>query len=107
MCLRPDYKFLNMLRRQFRENVPILGLTATATDHVLEDVKSMLGIPGALVFRAPFNRPNLFYEVVPKPSDQKIIDFLTDMLKNRFHNQSGIIYCFARKETEELADKLR
>lgn len=42
---RPDFKFLNVLKRQFRD-VPILGLTATATADVIDDIKSILGLPG-------------------------------------------------------------
>ena len=59
-----DYKFLGVMRRQF-PGVAILGLTATATSSVLQDVKKILGIEGCLVFRASFNRTNLFYEVRP------------------------------------------
>lgn len=50
------------MKRQFPE-VPILGLTATATTKVLEDVKKILNIPNCHLFKASFNRPNLFYEV--------------------------------------------
>ena len=57
-----DYKFLGIMKRQFPE-VPILGLTATATVNVLEDVKKILNIPACHLFKASFNRPNLYYEV--------------------------------------------
>lgn len=57
-----DYKFLGIMKRQFPE-VPILGLTATATTSVLEDVRKILNIEHCKIFRASFNRPNLFYEV--------------------------------------------
>jgi superfamily II DNA helicase RecQ len=50
------------MKRQFPKT-PIIGLTATATQDVIDDVIKMLGIPGALVFRAPLNRANLYYEV--------------------------------------------
>ncbi|CAJ0576392.1 unnamed protein product, partial [Mesorhabditis spiculigera] len=101
---RPDYKFLNVLKRQFKD-VPILGLTATATAAVLDDVKKMLGIPAALVFRSSFNRPNLKYEVFPKTVDGVMV--LAKLIKDRFDGQSGIVYCFSRKDTEETADSLR
>ncbi|CAJ0952835.1 unnamed protein product, partial [Mesorhabditis belari] len=100
---RPDYKFLNILKRQFK-SVPILGLTATATAAVLDDVKSMLGIPGAIVFRANFNRPNLQYEVVSKKTDG---ESLVSLIKCRFANETGIVYCFSRKDTEDMAQVLR
>lgn len=99
---------MNILRRQFPDGVPILGLTATATDHVLDDVKNMLGIPAAMIFRAPFNRPNLFYEICPKSSNNALLlKNLVEMIKSRFDRQSGIIYCYSRKDTEELAESLR
>ena len=58
-----DYKFLGVMRRQF-PGVPILGLTATATDDVIKDVQKILGIQGSILFKSSFNRPNLFYEVI-------------------------------------------
>jgi ATP-dependent DNA helicase Q1 len=59
---RPDYKYLGILKRQY-PSVPILGLTATATATVLQDVKKILQIPDCLVLKGSFNRTNLFYEV--------------------------------------------
>lgn len=62
---RPDYKILGILKRQFPD-VSILGLTATATTKVVDDVKKILGLQaGCVMFKASFNRPNLFYEVWP------------------------------------------
>ncbi|KAI1711382.1 DEAD/DEAH box helicase domain-containing protein [Ditylenchus destructor] len=104
---RPDYKFLNILKRQFK-GVPILGLTATATANVLEDVKATIGIQGATTLRASFNRPNLFYEVRPKPAGQKeTLEELARVIRQEFAKESGIIYCFSRKECEEVAQDLR
>ena len=57
-----DYKILGILKRQFSDT-PILGLTATATNSVLEDVKKILNIQGCMVYRASYNRANLYYEV--------------------------------------------
>uniref|UniRef100_A0A2R5LAI8 ATP-dependent DNA helicase n=1 Tax=Ornithodoros turicata TaxID=34597 RepID=A0A2R5LAI8_9ACAR len=104
---RPDYKFLSIMKRQF-PNVPILGLTATATSHIVADVQSMLGIEGCIVLRAPLDRPNLRYEIHPKPAAQKeSIKFVADIIRRRFRDQSGIVYCFSIKETEEVAAGLR
>ncbi|VDN00256.1 unnamed protein product [Thelazia callipaeda] len=104
---RPDFKFLNVLKRQFR-GVPLLGLTATATDDVIDDVRNMLGIPEAVIFRAGFNRPNLHYSVLQKPlSNVEFKNVLMKMLKTRFAKLSGIIYCFSRKDCEELTKYLR
>ena len=60
--LLADYKILGILKRQF-PNTPILGLTATATQRVLDDVKKILNLPHCLLFKASFNRANLYYEV--------------------------------------------
>ncbi|KAM3727768.1 putative ATP-dependent DNA helicase [Dirofilaria immitis] len=104
---RPDFKFLNILKRQF-QTVPLIGLTATATADVIDDVKNILGIPAAVVFRAGFNRQNLHYSVCQKPSsDDKFVDVLAELIKSRFAESSGIIYCFSRKECEELTKSLR
>lgn len=59
---RPDYKFLGVMRSLFPQ-VPIMGLTATSTSQVTEDCKKMLNLRNCLVFKSPFNRKNLFYEV--------------------------------------------
>ena len=60
---RPDYKILGILKRQFPK-VPLLGLTATASEKVLDDVKDILNLyESSIIFRASFNRPNLYYEV--------------------------------------------
>uniref|UniRef100_A0A7E4ZPW9 ATP-dependent DNA helicase n=1 Tax=Panagrellus redivivus TaxID=6233 RepID=A0A7E4ZPW9_PANRE len=104
---RPDYKFLHMLKKQLK-GVPVLGLTATATGNVLADVKAILGVETAIVFKAGFNRENLYYEVRPKPaSNDAVLEDLLELLKGRFKGQTGIVYCFSRKECEELAGELR
>lgn len=59
---RPDYKYLGTLKTIFPE-VPILGVTATATNKVILDIQKMLNLRQAIVLKAPFNRPNLYYHV--------------------------------------------
>ncbi|CEF63506.1 ATP-dependent DNA helicase Q1 [Strongyloides ratti] len=103
---RPDYKFLNILKRQF--GVPIIGLTATATSKVVDDIKDMLEIPRAIVFKAGFNRENLVYEVRDKPNslDEFVMEVVNE-IKENFKGQSGIIYCYSRKDCEDLNKKLK
>lgn len=99
---RPDYKILGILKRQF-PNAPILGLTATATAKVLADCQEILSLKQCLIFRASYNRSNLFYEVRTKPtSRQAHIDEMAQLIKTKFANQSGIVYCFSRKDTEQV-----
>ena len=86
---RPDYKILGILKRQF-PNAPILGLTATATAKVLADCQEILSLKHCLIFRASYNRSNLFYEVQAKPSSHKAhVDEMVQRIKTEFKNQSG------------------
>ena len=86
---RPDYKILGILKRQF-PTAPILGLTATASTKVLSECQNLLCIKKWLVFRASYNRPNLFYEIRPKPSSSRAqLNEITELIKSRFSKQSG------------------
>ena len=70
-------------------------------------MQKILNIRGSLVFNSPFNRPNLFYGVVEKPSEtEAVYELLADLLKNRYAGQSGIIYTFSIKDTETLVSEL-
>ncbi|MDA9992929.1 RecQ family ATP-dependent DNA helicase, partial [Flavobacteriaceae bacterium] len=100
---RPEYRNLKHIIKQI-DNVPVIGLTATATEKVQEDILKTLGISDATTFKASFNRPNLFYEVRPKTKDveKDIIRFV----KQR-QGKSGIIYCLSRKKVEEISQVLQ
>ena len=100
---RPEYRNLKHIIEQI-DNVPVIGLTATATEKVQEDILKTLGISDATTFKASFNRSNLFYEVRPKTKDveRDIIRFV----KQR-EGKSGIIYCLSRKKVEEIAQVLQ
>jgi ATP-dependent DNA helicase RecQ len=98
---RPEYRQLVDVRRRFPQAV-CLALTATATPRVRVDIKSSLGFSASNEFVASFNRDNLYIEVIPK-SDPAIQT--TNFLK-RFKDQSGIIYCFSRKQVDELSEGL-
>ncbi|XP_074660156.1 uncharacterized protein LOC141912708 isoform X2 [Tubulanus polymorphus] len=104
---RPDYKFLGILKRQF-PSAPILGLTATATSKVLDDIKTILNIPKCVIFQDSFNRPNLYYEIRPKSSNHKDnMEEMQKLIKTSFPNQSGIIYCLSQKDSEDVARDLQ
>lgn len=100
---RPDYKALGDVVRQF-PGIPIIALTATATQLVRADVRSNLGIESGRMFSQSFNRPNLSYEVLPK--GKGMVNIFADLIKQRYHRKSGIIYCLSRKNCEEVAKKL-
>ena len=101
---RPEYRNLRIILEQFNQRIPIIALTATATPKVQEDIMKNLRITDAKVFKASFNRPNLYYEVRPKTAqvDSDIIRFV-----KQNPNKSGIIYCLSRKRVEELAQTLQ
>ncbi len=101
---RPEYRNLRAIINRLGANIPIIALTATATPKVQEDIIKNLGMTDAKVFKASFNRPNLFYEVRPKTKnvDADIIRFV-----KQNEGKSGIIYCLSRKRVEELAQILQ
>lgn len=98
---RPEYRNLKYLRSKF-PGIPIIALTATATEKVRADIIRMLNLPAPHIFTSSFNRPNLSYEVLPKKDSFKTIVSLLDS----YAQKSVIIYCFSRKDTESLAEKL-
>ena len=101
---RPEYRNLKSIVERLGENIPIIGLTATATPKVQEDIIKNLGIGGAKLFKASFNRPNLFYEVRTKTENVEA-DIIRFVKQNS--GKSGIIYCLSRKKVEELAQALQ
>uniref|UniRef100_A0ABM5GDW1 ATP-dependent DNA helicase n=1 Tax=Pogona vitticeps TaxID=103695 RepID=A0ABM5GDW1_9SAUR len=104
---RPDYKLLGILKRQF-PNAPLIGLTATATSHVLRDAQKILCVLNCITFTASFNRPNLFYEVRQKPSTaQNFIEDIVKLISGRYKGLSGIIYCFSQKDAEQVTMNLQ
>ncbi|WP_111683878.1 DNA helicase RecQ [Winogradskyella tangerina] len=101
---RPEYRNLRHIIKRIGDNIPIVGLTATATPKVQEDILKSLGMTDAVTFKASFNRPNLYYEVRPKTKnvDADIIRFI-----KQNEGKSGIVYCLSRKRVEELAQVLQ
>lgn len=101
---RPEYRNLKSIVGRLGENIPIIGLTATATPKVQEDIVKNLGITDAVLFKASFNRPNLFYEVRTKTENIEA-DIIRFVKQNS--GKSGIIYCLSRKKVEALAQVLQ
>ncbi|MFY7666517.1 DNA helicase RecQ [Flavobacterium sp.] len=100
---RPEYRNLRHIIKQLGE-VPVIGLTATATPKVQEDILKNLDMTDAKTFKASFNRPNLFYDVRPKTKNVEadIIRFI-----RQYKGKSGIIYCLSRKKVEAIAQVLQ
>lgn len=101
---RPEYRNIKKIAEQIKQEIPIIALTATATEKVQDDIIKNLGMDRANIFKASFNRPNLYYEVRPK-TDNVIADITRFVKRNS--GKSGIIYCLARKKVEQLAETLR
>lgn len=99
---RPEYRQLKSLRKRY-PNIPVLALTATATDRVRADIIQQLGLKQPSIHLASFNRQNLYYEVRPK-SKQAYAELLELIRDNE---GSTIIYCLTRKKVEELTFKLQ
>ena len=98
---RPEYRQLASLRSHF-PGVPLMALTATATERVREDIVKHLGLSDPSVYVASFNRPNLNYRVMPKAgATEQLLDFVRKRPK-----ESGIVYCFSRKGAEGVAERL-
>src|SRR6184192_3943888 len=98
---RPEYRELKKLRTHLPD-VPIMALTATATERVRDDIIKQLKLRDPCCYVASFNRPNLTYRVVAKSSAyQQVLEFVRAR-----PNESGIVYCASRKSTDALAEKL-
>lgn len=99
---RPEYRRLRNIIEEIKY-APIIALTATATEKVQQDIMKNLGMTDARVFKASFNRPNLYYEVRPKKNvTAEIIKFVRSN-----EGKSGIVYCLSRKKVEEIAESLK
>lgn len=99
---RPEYSRLRSIIEAI-DRVPIIALTATATPKVQQDIQKNLGMTEANVFKASFNRSNLYYEVNPKLEvNSQIVKYI-----QQFKGKSGIVYCLSRKKVEEVAETLQ
>jgi ATP-dependent DNA helicase RecQ len=99
---RPEYRALRTIRNSYPQ-IPILALTASATERVRRDIVEMLGVSEAKSFIASFNRPNLSYRVIPRINPLKQIREILD----DHEDETGIIYCLSRDRTESVAKELK
>ena len=99
---RPEYRRIAPLRERFTD-VPFCAFTATATARVRDDIVAQLGLIRPAVHVASFDRANLTYRVLHAP---RSVDALLAWLRARPEDESGIVYCGSRANTEKLADAL-
>lgn len=103
---RPEYRKLRDMIDMINPELPIIALTATATPKVQDDIVKNLTLRNANIFIDSFNRPNLFYEIVPKSTKEQTMKSIVKFI-NTMKGKSGIIYTLNRKTTEELAETLQ
>jgi ATP-dependent DNA helicase RecQ len=102
---RPEYRKLRDMITEINPDLPIIALTATATPKVQDDIIKNLELKDPTTIVASFNRPNLYYEVVPKTSKTQVLKHMVRYI-SQVKGKSGIIYTLNRKTTEELAGML-
>jgi len=102
---RPEYRRLREMMEMINPEAPMIALTATATPKVQSDILRNLGLRNPQIYISSFNRPNLYYEILPKiKKEQTLTSIVRFISQNK--GKSGIIYTLNRKTTEELADML-
>ena len=103
---RPEYRQLFQLKQRYPQ-IPIIALTATATERVRSDIAQQLRLADPHIYVSSFNRQNLYYEVVQKT--KKPYAQLLEKIKHHQNTDedSGIIYCLSRKHVNEVTGKLQ
>lgn len=102
---RPEYRRLREMMIQINPDIPVIALTATATPKVQSDIVKNLDLHEPNIFISSFNRPNLYYEILPKIKKNQTDESIVRFIKGT-KGKSGIIYTLNRKTTEELANIL-
>lgn len=102
---RPEYRKLRDMITEINPNLSIIALTATATPKVQDDIVKNLDLKEPNIFIASFNRPNLYYEIVPKKDKAHVLTHIVRFI-SKHPGKSGIIYTLNRRTTEELAKTL-
>ncbi|XP_022673087.1 Bloom syndrome protein homolog isoform X1 [Varroa destructor] len=101
---RPDYQKLSELRKRY-PGIPMMALTATASPRVRQDILVQLQMKQPKWFLQSFNRTNLRYEIVQNPK-KPVVDEIIEIIKKKFKNKCGIVYCLSRKDCDDTAARL-
>lgn len=102
---RPDYAKLGILKHHFPK-VPILALTATASEKVQDEVCTLLKLKHPKKFQASVNRPNLKYAVYCKDSPNQVLHAMVEYMRTLPVSAAGIVYTYSRKDADTVADQL-
>ena len=103
---RPEYRRIRTMIEAINDEIPIIALTATATEKVRADIVKNLDMEEPSSFITSFNRDNLYYEVRPKITKEQVVKEIVQVVK-KMPGQSGIIYVQSRKATEGIAKILK
>ncbi|KAK0223213.1 DNA helicase [Armillaria fumosa] len=101
---RAAYESLGSLRRNY-PNVPIMALTATANQKMIDDILARLQLKDTALFSQSFNRTNLNYVITPKKKN--MIDEIHKYIQQNHRDQTGVIYCLSRDKCEKVASELQ
>jgi RecQ family ATP-dependent DNA helicase len=100
---RPSYRDISELFEMF-DDIPIIALTATATPKVVKDINSVLQLKNTKIFTQGFYRKNLKIQIIERTSKSK--EQIVKLIKSKYQNQTGIVYCLSRKGCEEFSEYL-
>ena len=101
---RKDYLNLKKLKQDYPK-LPILALTATAPNKIMDDVINQLGMKDPVIVKSSYNRTNLYIEIRQKTKGY--IEEIADFIKEKFPHDSGLIYCSTKKNCESMAKELK
>ncbi|MDE6338021.1 MAG: ATP-dependent DNA helicase, partial [Muribaculaceae bacterium] len=101
---RPVYTQLSVLKQRF-PNVPVMALTATADRLTREDIAHALGLDNPFVYIGSFDRPNISLRVMNDPGKKQRLRIIGSLI-DKYHLDSGIVYCLSRKKTEAMHEAL-
>ena len=106
-CEWPEYAKLGKLKAHF-PSIPVIAVTATASDRVRQDVCEILRLQNNYTFfRSTAHRPNLTYSVVPKPSTATaVVEDMADYVHRKAHGAAGIVYTLTKREADAVAGAL-
>lgn len=101
---RPVYTSLRCVKEKF-SNVPVMALTATADRLTRNDIAAALGLDNPYCWIGSFDRPNISLRVMNDPGKKQRLKIIAGLI-NKYHLDSGIVYCLSRKKTEAMHEAL-